>query len=293
MSAVGGLAARLESGGLVITSELVPPRSADPGEVERAVEQLAFADAINVTDLPRARPRMSALAAAAIAVRAGADPILQMTSRDRNRIALAADALGAAALGVGAILALGGDPIPEGAPGVAVKDIDAGGLVELLARLSAGTLPDGAPADGPPPHFLVGAAASPGFTPPGSLAAKVRSGAAFVQTQVSLDPDSFGEWVAGLRAADALRGTPLLPSVVVPASRRSVELIGGFGAQVAAGVAERAEAGEGEAVAREIAARLLELPEVRGLHVLAIGSDTASAARLAAHARELGGAAAG
>lgn len=291
MSGAGGLAARLASGGLVITSELVPPRSADPGEVERAVEQLAFADAINVTDLPRARPRMSALAAAAIAVRAGADPILQMTSRDRNRIALAADALGAAALGVGAILALGGDPIPDGAPGVAVKDIDAGGLVELLAGLSAGTLPDGAPADGPPPRFLVGAAASPGFTPPGSLAAKVRSGAAFVQTQVSLDPGRFAEWVAGLRDADALRGTPLLPSVVVPASRRSVELIAGFGAQVAEGVAERAEAGEGDAVAREIAARLLELPEVRGLHVLAIGSDTASAARLAAHVREIGGAA--
>jgi 5,10-methylenetetrahydrofolate reductase len=289
VSSAGGLAARLESGGLVITSELVPPRSSDPAAVERAVGQLAFADAINVTDLPRARPRMSALAAAAIAVQAGAEPILQMTCRDRNRIALAADALGAAALGVRAILPLGGDPIPEGAPGVAVKDLDAGGLVQLLTDLSAGRLPDGSEADGPPPRFLVGAAASPGFTPPGSLAAKVRSGAAFVQTQVSLDPDRFGEWVAGLREADALRGTPLLPSVVVPASGRSVELIAGFGAQVADGVAERAEAGEGEAVAREIAVRLLELPEVRGLHVLAIGSDTASAARLAEHVREIGG----
>jgi methylenetetrahydrofolate reductase (NADPH) len=289
VSAAGGLAARLASGGLVITSELVPPRGADPEAVERAVEQLSFADAINVTDLPRARPRMSALAAAVIAVRAGADPILQMTARDRNRIALAADALGAAALGVRAILPLGGDPIPEGAPGVAVKDLDAGGLVRLLTDLSAGTLPDGSQVDGPPPAFLVGAAASPGFTPPASLAAKVRSGAAFVQTQVSLDPDRFGEWVAGLRDAGALGGTPLLPSVVVPASGRSVELVAGFGAQVAEGVAERAEAGEGEAMAREVAARLLELPEVRGLHVLAIGSDTASAARLAAYARELGG----
>jgi methylenetetrahydrofolate reductase (NADPH) len=257
--------------------------------VERAVAELAFADAVNVTDLPRARPRMSALAAAAIAVAAGADPILQMTARDRNRIALAADALGAAALGVRAILPLGGDPIPEGAPGVAVKDVDAGGLVALLTGLAAGTLPDGSQVDGPAPRFLVGAAASPGFTPPGSLAAKVASGAAFVQTQVSLDPDRFGEWVAGLREAGALRGTPLLPSVVVPASRRSVELIAGFGAQVADGVAERAEAGEGEAVAREIAARLLDLPEVRGLHVLAIGSDTGAAARLAAYAREIGG----
>jgi methylenetetrahydrofolate reductase (NADPH) len=289
VSAAGGLAARLASGGLVITSELVPPRAADPAAVERSVAQLAFADAINVTDLPRARPRMSALAAAVIAVRAGADPILQMTVRDRNRIALAADALGAAALGVGAVLPLGGDPIPDGAPGVAVRDIDAGGLVQLLADLSAGTLPDGSQVDGAPPRFLVGAAASPGFTPPESLAAKVRAGAAFVQTQVSLDPDRFGEWVAGLRAAGALRGTPLLPSVVVPASARSVELVGGFGAQVADSVAERAEAGEGEAVAREIAARLLALPEVRGLHVLAIGSDTGSAARLAEYAREIAG----
>jgi methylenetetrahydrofolate reductase (NADPH) len=241
-----------------------------------------------VTDLPRARPRMSALAAAVIAVRAGAEPIMQMTCRDRNRIALAADALGAAALGVRAILPLGGDPIPEGAPGVAVNDLDAGGLVQLMADLAAGMLPDGAEVDGPPPRFLVGAAASPGFTPPGSLAAKVASGAAFVQTQVSLDPARFGEWVAGLREADALRGTPLLPSVVVPASARSVEMIAGFGAQVAAGVAERAAAGEGEAVAREVAEQLLALPEVRGLHVLAIGSDTASAARLAAYAREIG-----
>lgn len=289
MSASTGLAARLDSGGLVITSELVPPRAADPAAVERSVEQLAFADALNVTDLPRARPRMSALAAAVIAARAGADPILQMTCRDRNRIALAADALGAAALGVGAILPLGGDPLPEGAPGVAVKDLDAGGLVQLLADLSAGTLPDGSSVDGPPPRFLVGAAASPGFTPPESLAAKVRSGAAFVQTQVSLDPGRFADWVAGLRAIDALRGAALLPSVVVPASGRSVAMVGGFGAQVADGVAERAEAGEGEAVAREIVARLLELPEVRGLHVLAIGSDTASAARLAAYARQIGG----
>jgi hypothetical protein len=74
--------------------------------------------------------------------------------------------------------------------------------------------------------------------------------------------------------------------VVVPASARSVELVGGFGAQVAAGVAERAEAGEGEAVAREIVTQLVGLPEVRGVHVLSIGSDASAAARLAAFARE-------
>ncbi len=286
MSAASGLAARLAAREFLVTSELVPPRDGDASAVERSVEQLAFADALNITDLPRARPRVSALAAAAIAIRAGAEPILQMTTRDRNRIALASDALGAIALGVGAVLPLGGDPIPEGVPGKAVGDLDAGGLVQLLVDLSNGLLPDGARLERPPPRLLIGAAASPKFTPAASLAAKIAAGAAFVQTQVVLDADAFGAWVEGLRAISALGDVPLLPSVVVPASARSVELVGGFGAQVAPGVAERAEAGEGEAVAREIVTRLVAMPEVRGVHVLSIGSDPLAATRLAAFARE-------
>ena len=286
-AAAGGFAARLAAGDFVVTSELVPPREADAAAVARSVEQLSFADALNITDLPRARPRVSALAAAALAIGAGAEPILQMTTRDRNRIALAADALGAAALGVGTVLPLGGDPLPEGVPGTAVGDLDAGGLVQLLVDLSKGVLPDGSHLDGSPPRLLVGAAASPKFTPAGSLAAKIVAGASFVQTQIVLDADAFGTWVEGLREISALAGAPLLPSVVVPASARSVELVGGFGAQVAAGVAERAEAGEGEAVAREIVTRLVAMPEVRGVHVLSIGSDPSAAARLAAFAREV------
>jgi methylenetetrahydrofolate reductase (NADPH) len=285
VSAASGLAARLAAREFLVTSELVPPRAADAGAVERSVEQLAFADALNVTDLPRARPRVSALAAAAIAIRAGAEPILQMTTRDRNRIALASDALGAIALGVGAVLPLGGDPIPDGVPGKAVGDLDAGGLVQLLVDLGNGLLPDGASLE-EAPRLLVGAAASPKFTPAASLAAKIAAGAAFVQTQVVLDADAFAGWVDGLREIDALAGVPLLPSVVVPASARSVEMVEGFGGQVAPGVAERAEAGEGEAVAREVVARLVAMPEVGGVHVLSIGSDPAAAARLAAFARE-------
>jgi methylenetetrahydrofolate reductase (NADPH) len=285
----GGFAARLAAREFVITSELVPPRGADGAAVAQSVAELAFANGLNVTDLPRGRPRMSALAAAAIAVAAGAEPILQMTCRDRNRLALAADALGAAAIGVGAVLPLSGDPLPDGAPGAVVHDVDAAGLVQLLVDLNAGKLPDGSAMEGPPPRLLVGAAASPGYTPPASLAAKIAAGAAFVQTQVVLDSDRFEEWVAGLRATSALGDTALLPSVIVPASARSVEMVRGFGAQVAEGVSERAGAGEGEAVAREIVSRLMQMPEVRGLHVLAIGSGTAAAARLAAYARELAG----
>jgi 5,10-methylenetetrahydrofolate reductase len=138
VTAASGLTARLAAREFLVTSELVPPRDGDAAAVERSVEQLAFADALNITDLPRARPRVSALAAAAIAIRAGAEPILQMTTRDRNRIALASDALGAIALGVGAVLPLGGDPIPEGVPGKAVGDLDAGGLAAAPARRGGG-----------------------------------------------------------------------------------------------------------------------------------------------------------
>lgn len=285
----GGFAARLAAREFVITSELVPPRGADRGAVTQSVAELAFANGLNVTDLPRGRPRMSALGAAAIAVAAGAEPILQMTCRDRNRLALAADALSAAAIGVGAVLPLSGDPLPEGLPGASVFDVDAAGLVQLLVDLGRGVLPDGSELDGPPPRLLVGTAASPGYTPPATLAAKIAAGAAFVQTQVVLDPDRFEEWIAGMRAASAIGDAALLPSVIVPASARSVQMVRGFGAQVAAGVEERARAGEGEAVAREVVSRLVRIPEVRGLHVLAIGSGTAAAARLAAFAREVAG----
>ena len=120
---------RLRSGSPVITSELVPPRGADAEAVREQVATLAFADALNVTDLPQARTRMSALAAAALVVQAGGRPILQMTTRDRNRLALAADAIGAAALGVEAVLPLFGDPVPEGIEASEVRDVDSAGLV--------------------------------------------------------------------------------------------------------------------------------------------------------------------
>ena len=140
---------RLRSGEPVITSELVPPRGADAASVRAQVATLSFADALNVTDLPQARTRMSALAAAALVIQAGGRPILQMTTRDRNRLALAADAIGAAALGVEAILPLFGDPVPEGVDAQEVRDVDSPGLVALLADLAQGRTPDGLELDVP------------------------------------------------------------------------------------------------------------------------------------------------
>ena len=149
-----GLATLLAGTSTIVTSELVPPRGADAEGVRRQVDDLSWADALNVTDLPQARVRMSALAGCALAIAAGTRPILQMTCRDRNRLALAADAIGAAAMGVEAVLPLFGDPVPADSPAAENRDIDSAGLVALLRELGgrpharrAGARPAGPPAD--------------------------------------------------------------------------------------------------------------------------------------------------
>jgi methylenetetrahydrofolate reductase (NADPH) len=279
------LRARFDSGEPVLTSELVPPRGADAASVRAQVESLAFADAINITDLPQARTRMSALAAAALVVQAGGGPILQMTTRDRNRLALAADAIGAGALGVEAILPLFGDPVPEGVEAVEVRDVDSAGLVALLAELSHGRTPDGLPLDGPAPHFLIGAAATPGRTTLEALSGKIDAGAAFVQTQMVLDVEAFAAWLEPIRDAGLCERAAFLPGLVVPRTAKLVERLRGFGALVADDVIPRVELGEALPLACDIAEKLLAIPGVAGLHLMPLGASPEAIAELAAHAR--------
>ncbi len=281
---VVSLRARFREGLPVITSELVPPRGADAAGVRAQVEALAFADALNVTDLPQARTRMSALAASALVLQAGGRPILQMTTRDRNRLALAADAIGAAALGVEAILPLFGDPVPEGVQAAEVRDVDSAGLVALLADLAEGRTPDGLELD-TPATFLIGAAATPGRTSVENLAGKIDAGAAFVQTQIVLDAHAFEAWLEPIREAGLTDRVAILPGVVIPRSAAMVDRMAGFGAQVAEGVAERAERGDGLAFACELAEHLLTLPGVAGLHLMPLGASPDAMAELAEHAR--------
>jgi 5,10-methylenetetrahydrofolate reductase len=275
---------RFFSGEPVLTSELVPPRGADAASVYAQVEQLAFADALNITDLPQARTRMSALAAAALVVQAGGRPILQMTTRDRNRLALAADAIGAAALGIEAILPLFGDPVPDGVEAKEVRDVDSPGLVALIGELARGRTPDGLELD-VPATFLVGSAATPGKTPLDTLASKIDAGAAFVQTQMVLDAEAFAEWLEPIRDAGLTDRAAILPGLVIPRSAALVERLRGFGALVADGVAARVEQGEGLAIACELAEQLLAIPGVAGLHLMPLGASPQAIAELAAHAR--------
>jgi methylenetetrahydrofolate reductase (NADPH) len=187
--------AKLRAGEFAITAEISPPLSSDPEDLlQRAMPLAGLADAINITDGASARVHMSALAAAAILVRQGVEPILQLTCRDRNRIALQSDLLGAAALGVRNLLILTGDDPragdqPDAKP---VFDLDSRKLIETaIAIRDRHELPTGRKVAGPPDYFI-GVADTPLDPPAGwapvSLQNKIAAGAQFAQTQFCMDP---------------------------------------------------------------------------------------------------------
>src|SRR5262249_9659150 len=186
-------AQRLAAGRFVITAELMPPLSCNPDDlIAKALPLRGLADAVNVTDGAGAHAHMSALAASALLIAAGIEPILQLTCRDRNRIALQGELMGAAALGVRNLLLLrGDDPTagdqPDAKP---VFDLDSRSLTETARATRDGKLPHGTKVAGAAP-FFIGAADIPIDPPPGwkpdSLKAKVAAGAQFLQTQFCMD----------------------------------------------------------------------------------------------------------
>ncbi len=196
----------LSAGGFAVTAEIAPPGSADPMEVRRIAALLRDStDACNVTDCQRAMVRMSAMAAAALALQEGVEPVLQIVLRDRNRIALQADLLGAAALGVRNVVCMRGDPPHVG------NERDAAGVYDLNTEeflTTARTLRDDGVLRGgdrvdPPPKLFIGATANPfggslveSFE---NLRGKVTAGADFVQTQAIYDVDRFEEWMRLVR----------------------------------------------------------------------------------------------
>jgi methylenetetrahydrofolate reductase (NADPH) len=195
------LARRLAAGKFVMTAEIVPPVSCDAADLlARALPLKGVADAVNVTDGAGARAHMAATAAAVLLAQAGIEPILQFTCRDRNRIALQSDLMGAAAMGIRNLLVLrGDDPTagdqPDAKP---VFDLDSRTLAETVRLIrDEGRLPHGAAVAGRP-AFFIGAADMPIDPPPGwwpdVLAAKVEAGAQFVQTQFCMPGSCAATW---------------------------------------------------------------------------------------------------
>jgi len=283
VTTASNLQRRLAAGDFAVTAEVIPPLSADSSQLlARAAPLRGLVDAVNVTDGAGARVTLSSFAAAAILANAGIEPVLQITCRDRNRIALAGELIGAAAQGVRNILVLHGDEPavgdePEAKP---VYDLDSKAVMTLARRMrDQGTLPSGR-AIVPPPSLFIGAADTPldpplGWRPEGLLA-KAEAGADFVQTQFCFDLDVARRYAARLVETGVTERLHLLIGLGPIASARSARWMRDnlHGVTVPDGVIERLEraadpATEGRRLCTELIAGLRETPGVSGVHLMA------------------------
>ena len=280
---------KLRGGRFVLTAEVTPPVSVDRADLmAKALPLKGLADAVNVTDGAGARAHMSALTAAMLLNEAGIEPILQLTCRDRNRIALQSDLLGAAASGLRNLLTLrGDDPSAGDQPDAkAVFDLDARQLLATARRLrDAGELPTGRKVRGKAAFFL-GGADNPIDPPPGwepkSLAAKAEAGAQFVQTQFCMDVDLLRRYMARLDAC-GLGGKLFFIIGVAPlrsaqSTRWMKEKL--YGTVIPDAFVARMEQAsdplaEGRRICLETISALAEIPQVAGCHIMAPNNDAA------------------
>jgi methylenetetrahydrofolate reductase (NADPH) len=276
----------LDKGVFAVTSECGPPRGADPDAIREKGKLLkGVVDAANITDCQTSVVRMSSLSSCLILKEMGFDPILQMVTRDRNRIAIQSDILGAAALGINNILCLSGDHQRFGDHPQAknVYDIDSIQLIQTVKKMrDEGKFLNDEELTRPPKLFI-GAAANP-FADPFEiralrLAKKAAAGAQFIQTQCIYNFERFEQWMRqvvdmGLHERVAiLAGVTPLKSVgmgkymknLVPGMDVPDEVI-----ERLKGVEKEKQSAEGIAICIETIQRLKEMEGVRGVHIMAI-----------------------
>jgi methylenetetrahydrofolate reductase (NADPH) len=288
-SPASALEQSLRAGAFVLTAEVVPPAACDPDHLlKKALPLRGLADAVNVTDGAGARAHMGVTAAAAILAQHGIEPILQLAGRDRNRIALAGELMGAAALGIRNLLLLRGDDPTQGDQKDAkpVFDLDTRGLTEMARALRDDcALPHGQKVAGSP-RFFLGAADAPIDPPadwqPTTLAGKIASGTQFVQTQFCMDIGVVRRYVARLADAGLIDKISLLIGVNPLRSGKSARWMKQnlFGTiipdeMIARLDAAKDPAAEGMSLCVDLIGELAQTPGVAGVHVMAPGNDAA------------------
>lgn len=265
-----------------MTAELQPPRGTGVDRLRLAAREMAgVADAVNVTDCAGANARMSSLAGSIVTQQEGLDAIFQITCRDRNRLALQADLLGAAALGIRNVLVLGGDPpsIGDHPESKAVFDLDTHSLIGLVAKLRGGHLLNGKELKGAP-DFVIGSVADM-FRDPvdvslSKLAAKAEHGADFIQTQAVYDVDRFAAWFEQVRARGLHTRMRILAGIIPLKSPRTVDALARIpGVVIPEVVARRMRdaadpQAEGIAIAVETARALRKIPGLSGVHIMPV-----------------------
>lgn len=286
-SSPGRLERVLRAGAFAVTAEIAPPDSADPNEVyERAAMFDGCVDAINATDGSGANCHMSSVGMCSLLTRRGYAMVLQMSARDRNRIAIQGDVLGAAAMGVYNILCLTGDGVEVGDhPGAKpVFDVDCVSMLSMIRNMRDSSQFLSGRKLTTPPHVFIGAAANP-FAPPldyrpHRLAKKVAAGAQFVQTQFCFDMDIFRNYMRAVRDAGTDEKVFILAGVGPLASARSAEWIRTNvpGVHIPDAVIRRLRSAqdqkeEGVRLCVEMIRELTEVEGVHGVHVMAFRQE--------------------
>ncbi len=276
----------LEEGIFAVTAECGPPKGADPKFVTNKAKLLkGKVDAVNVTDNQTAIVRMASLAACTLIKTAGMDPVLQMVVRDRNRIAIQSDILGASALGIRNLLCLSGDHQIFGnqPQAMGVYDLDSIQLVEVVKtmrdkhKILGGETLDSAP------DIFIGAAANP-FADPLEfrvvrLAKKIAAGADFIQTQCIYNLERFETWLSMARDKGLTEKTYILGGITPLKSAGMAKYMKSkvAGMDIPDEIIKRMEGTpkekqrkEGIQICVETISRLKQLPGIKGVHIMAI-----------------------
>lgn len=283
----------LKAGEFAVTVEVGPPRGPDAEAVrKKAALVRGIADAYNVTDNQTAVVRMSSVAAAKVLLDEGLEPVMQMTCRDRNRIAMQSDLLGACALGLRNCLCISGDHQKSGATGKLkghpgsknVYDIDSLQLLSVIKGLRDHAVQESGDTIKPAAPFFIGAAWTP-LGPPERyrtlrLAKKIEAGADFVQTQCVFDTERFEQAVARAREQGLTERVAILAGIIVPRSAGMLKYMdaGVPGVEVPDELVKRMEAAgdpreEGVKIAVELVHRVRHIDGVRGVHLQAIEAE--------------------
>ncbi|MGI6778271.1 MAG: methylenetetrahydrofolate reductase [Acetivibrionales bacterium] len=277
----------LEAGHFSVTAEIGPPMSADGEFVRnRARGLVGVVDAANVTDNQTAIVRMSSIAASFLASQEGVEPVMQMTCRDRNRIAIQSDLLGAYALGLRNILCLSGDHQSFGnhPQSKNVYDIDSIQLIQVLKRMKEEHVFMCGRETKKPAEFFIGATANP-FADPEELQfirlnKKIRAGAQFIQTQAIYDVERFSRWMEKVRAEGLHKKAFIQAGILVNKSLKSVEMTQKVaGMDVPDTFVERmrnasSQQEEGINIALDLIKEIRKIEGVSGIHIMAVGWES-------------------
>jgi methylenetetrahydrofolate reductase (NADH) len=275
----------LRKGEFVVTSELGPPRGASREAVEKKAELLkGYADAFNLTDCQTAMVRLSSIASGAILLNMGMEPVVQLTCRDRNRIAMQSDILGAAALGMKNLLCLTGDhqcfgdhPEAKG-----VFDLDSINQLDMFRQMrDEKKFQSGEELKTEEPKLFLGAAENP-FADPfqyraARLAKKVKAGADFIQTQIIYNVEKFEEWMGMVREMGLHKKVSILAGVTPIRSLGMAKYMKKNvpGMDVPDEIIKRLEGAEkkkaeGINICLEVIERVRKIEGVSGVHIMAV-----------------------